>query len=176
MQQIVAPTVPVAWPWQDEDVTLRPGDVRVHPLPGWQRRPFRTLLTWLLCALLSVGLAFYVEQLLYRHTLSVEQQWITQQSHAQVVCLQRARTPAESAACGQALALAVTQHANAFAQQWVPPGAGNSAINMQSAFNALYAAACYEEGSQTVDVGCLSTLAPRMRAFAVLDAADAQPS
>ena len=166
-------TIPIGWPWQPDDIHLTPADFRVKPLPWWHQILLHRALVWLLCGLLCLTVAGFIEQQIYQHTIGVQQQWIVQQSRVQTHCLQHAQTVVQRSTCEAMLAQAVTQQQNTFNQQWTPPGNGNTTATMQSAFNALYASACYADASHTVDMSCVSTLAPRLRAMAVLDATDA---
>ena len=174
MEEVATTNTPIAWPWQPDDVLLTPADFRMIPQPWWQKQLFHRALIWLLCGILCVTLAGFIEQQMYQHAINVQHQWIVQQSQVQTQCLQHAQTTAQRSACGYALAQAVAQQESIFSQQWTPPGDANTSATMQSAFNALYAAACYSDTSQTVDMTCLHTLAPRLRELALLDAAAAQ--
>jgi hypothetical protein len=175
MQNVVtSPPQTVAWPWQPEDV--RP--TREVTIIAAHRKAnlfsVRTILAWGICAVLCLGLALFIEQQLFRHELATQTQGIAQTSRAETHCLQQARTVLQQTACARTTAQAVTQLQTAFAQQWVPPGMGNSAVLLQNALDALSAAACYDNDTQTADQTCLRTMSVRLGQLAQEDAVAAE--
>jgi hypothetical protein len=171
MQEIsAAPEQPLAWPWQPEDIALSDEDDPHFRLPWWHRvRPWMVI-TWLVGVILSLVLANAVLQAIYQHDLAIQAQWIAQQSQTEARCLQRATNDAARTACARALAMAVSQRQTSFDHAAQGLGDGDAATEMHSAFDALYASACYNTDAQTADTTCLQEMASSLRALAVLDA------
>lgn len=166
-----APETSVAWPWRPEDLALSGEDDPQFTPPWWHRlRPWMVI-TWLVGVILCLLLANTVIQGIYRHELTAQAQWITQQSQSQARCLQRATNADAQTACARTLANAVAQRQNSFDHAATGFGTSTAAANeMHSAFDALYAAACYNTDTKTADATCLQNMASSLRGIAVLDA------
>lgn len=169
-----APEASVAWPWQPEDLALSGEDDPQFTPPWWHRlRPWMVI-TWLVGVILCLLLANTIVQGIYRHELTAQAQWIAQQSQSQARCLQRATNDEARTACARALAYAVAQRQNSFDHAATGFGTGAAAAEMHSAFDALYAAACYNTDTQTADATCLQNMASSLRGIAILDAKAAE--
>jgi hypothetical protein len=174
MQKIMnPPEAALRWPWNAEDIAWHSDEERFTPQPLWKKLPLWMILVWLVGVVIFFGLWEAADHGLYQHNLSSQASWIAQASQQEATCLQHATNDAQRAACAHQLASATLAHQAQFDSSHIALGGHDSAAAMHSAFDALYAAACYDPTTGGANLQCLTKTAPALRAWAVQDADNA---
>jgi hypothetical protein len=163
----------VKWPWTPEDITL---DEVARPtrVPLWRRVPLWIVLLWGVGVITFTSLGVATDVGVYHHQLDTQASWISQASRQEATCLQGATTAAARTACAATLAQSATAHQAQFDRSHVAVGGQYAAAQMHSAYDALYAAACYNPDTGTADAKCLADTAPTLRAWAMQQADTAE--
>jgi hypothetical protein len=164
----------VKWPWLPMDVATFGDEERAHRTPLWLRVPLWIVLVWLVGVVAFIGLGIAADGQLYRHQLSTQASWIAQASQREATCLRKAQTDDARTVCATTLAHAVAAQQAQFDHTRVSMGARNAALQMHSAFDALYAAACYNPDTDSADARCLTATAPTLRTWATQEATSAE--
>ena len=174
MQKVMnPPEVAVRWPWSAEDIAAQGDEARAPRTLIWQRTPLWVIIVWLVGVIVFLYLGFATDARVFHHNLDTQSSWIAQASQQEVACLHYATTDAQRTLCAQTLAAAVTTQQTQFDRSHIAWGGDMAASEMHSAFDALYAAACYDADTGSADMACLHATAPMLRAWAVQDATTA---